>query len=189
MALNDLSHTGNIGNASKVSTRGETTASMDTNANANVNTHKNPDAREHRDMKKTLSASAEIEVPFHDVDAMCVCWHGHYLKYFEIARSALLRLFDYDYPEMQASGYLWPIVEVQVKYVRPARYGQKINVRAQLLEYENRLKIAYEIFDVVSGERLTKGHTIQVAVSMQTQELQFVSPDIVTANLARAWAR
>jgi len=138
---------------------------------------------------RVLTASAVVEVPFHDVDAMNVCWHGHYLKYFEIGRAALLRVFDYDYREMQASGYHWPIVEVHLKYVRPAIYGQQIEVRAQLLEYQNRLKIAYEIVDAVSGGRLTKGYTIQVAVDAATQELQFVSPPVVIEKLERAWAR
>jgi acyl-CoA thioester hydrolase len=138
---------------------------------------------------KTLTASATLEVPFHDVDAMNVCWHGHYLKYFEIGRAALLRAFDYDYREMQASGYLWPIVEAHVKYVRPSVYGQRLEVRAQLLEYENRLKIGYEIFDCASGERLTKGSTIQVAVDAATRETQFVSPAVVFEKLERAWAR
>ena len=87
------------------------------------------------DAPKVLTASATVEVPFHDVDAMNVCWHGHYLKYFEIGRAALLRVFDYDYREMQASGYLWPIVEAHLKYVRPATYGQQVEVRAQLLEW------------------------------------------------------
>jgi acyl-CoA thioester hydrolase len=136
-----------------------------------------------------LSASAEVEVPFHDVDAMNVCWHGHYLKYFESARAALLRAFDYDYPDMQASGYVWPVVEAYLKYVRPAVYGQRLEVRAHLLEYENRLKIGYEILDCASGTRLTKGYTVQVAVSAATQELQFVSPSVVFEKLERAWAR
>jgi acyl-CoA thioester hydrolase len=135
-----------------------------------------------------LTASADVEVPFHDVDAMHVCWHGHYLKYFEIGRAALLRKFDYDYAEMQASGYLWPVVEAHLKYVRPAVYGQKLEVRAQLLEYENRLKIGYEIFDRASSTRLTKGYTIQVAVSAATQELQFVSPPVVFKKLEGACA-
>ncbi|QIE23799.1 Thioesterase-like superfamily protein [Caballeronia sp. SBC1] len=138
---------------------------------------------------RVLTASAAVEVPFHDVDAMNVCWHGHYLKYFEIGRAALLRVFDYDYREMQASGYHWPIVEVHLKYVRPAIYGQQIEVRAQLLEYQNRLKIGYEIVDAASGGRLTKGHTIQVAVNAATQELQFVSPPVMIEKLERAWAR
>ncbi len=130
-----------------------------------------------------LTASIEVEVPFHDVDAMNVAWHGHYVKYFEIARCALLRLFDYDYPEMKASGYLWPVVECHLKYVRPAIYNQQLRVEATLLEYENRIKIGYEIFDVNSCERLTKGHTVQVAIDAITHELQYVSPAIVFKNL------
>ncbi len=136
-----------------------------------------------------LTAAARVEVPFHDVDAMNVCWHGHYLKYFELGRTALLRAFDYDYPAMQASGYLWPIVEAHLKYVRPAAYGQVLDVRTELLEFENRLKIAYEIVDVASQERMTKGYTIQVAVCAATRELQFVSPPIVFEKLEQQWPR
>ena len=135
-----------------------------------------------------LDAAVEVEVPFHDVDAMAVAWHGHYLKYCELARCALLRRFDYDYPQMQASGYLWPVVECYLKYVRPARYGQRLRVEATLVEYENRLKIAYLIQDAATGERLTKGYTTHVAINASTQELQFVSPPIVLANLKRACA-
>ena len=43
-----------------------------------------------------LQHSVEIEIPFHDVDMMEVAWHGHYVKYFEIARCALLDQFDYN---------------------------------------------------------------------------------------------
>ena len=138
--------------------------------------------------KVQLTATADVEVPFHDVDAMNVAWHGHYVKYFELARCALLRRFDYDYPEMQASGYLWPIVECQLKYVRPALYSQKLRVEATLLEYENRIKIAYQIRDAETGERLTKGYTVQVAVNAITRELQFVSPEIVFRNVEKACA-
>jgi acyl-CoA thioester hydrolase len=139
--------------------------------------------------RQSLTACARVEVPFHDVDAMNVCWHGHYLKYFEIGRAALLRAFDYDYPAMQASGYLWPIVEAHLKYVRPAAYGQALYVRTELIEFENRLKIGYEIVDVAGGERLTKGYTIQVAVCATTRELQFVSPPIVFDKLEQRWPR
>lgn len=132
-----------------------------------------------------ISASIEVEVPFHDVDAMHVAWHGHYIKYFELARCVLLRRFEYDYPQMEASGYLWPIVECYLKYVRPARYGQKLRVEAKLLEYENRLKIGYTIFDAASGEKLTKGYTVMVAVDGATRELQLVSPPIVFACLEK----
>ena len=136
-----------------------------------------------------LSAAVDVEVPFHDVDAMQVAWHGHYVKYFELARCALLRRFDYDYPQMQASGYLWPIVECHLKYIRPARYRQNLSVQATLIEYENRIKIAYQIRDRETGERLTKGYTVQVAVDAATRELQFVSPPVVFRNLEKAFSK
>jgi acyl-CoA thioester hydrolase len=52
-----------------------------------------------------------------------------------------------------------------------------------LLEFENRLKIGYTIRDVASGERMTKGYTVQVAVDAQTRELLFVSPAVVFEKL------
>jgi acyl-CoA thioester hydrolase len=133
----------------------------------------------------SLSAEIDIDVPFYDVDPMHVVWHGHYVKYFEHARCALLRLIDYDYPAMQASGYLWPVVELQLKYVHSATYGQRLLARATLLEYENRLKIGYLITDRASGERLTKGHSVQVAVHAATRELQFVSPKVLLDRLGK----
>lgn len=123
-----------------------------------------------------LSSEVMVDVPFHDVDVMEVVWHGHYVKYFEAARTVLLGRIDYDYPQMRASGYAWPVVECYLKYVRPARYGQRLLVRARLKEYENRIKIAYEIASPETGERLTKGYTVQVAVDLRNNELQFVSP-------------
>ena len=131
----------------------------------------------------SLSAEVEIEIPFFDVDPMAVAWHGHYVKYFEVARCAMLRKIDYDYPKMHESGYLFPVVELYLKYVNPARYGQLVVVAAELLEYENRLKIGYRIRDKATDQRLTKGWSVQVAIDAKTRELQFVSPKILLEKL------
>ena len=124
-----------------------------------------------------------IEIPFHDVDVMKVAWHGHYVKYFEIARCALLDAIDYNYPQMEASGYGWPVIDLRVRYAQPLRFQQKIRVIATLAEWENRLKVDYLIEDAQTGQRLTKGYTVQVAVDMQNGEMQFVSPEILFDKL------
>ena len=130
-------------------------------------------------MRTELKAEVEIQVPFHDVDGMHVVWHGHYYKYFEVARTKLLQSIDYDVHEMKASGYSWPIVETNCKYVRPILYDQLIQVSAKIQEYENRLKIIYQISDAKTGEKLATGHTTQVAVDMKNNEMCFVSPKIL----------
>jgi acyl-CoA thioester hydrolase len=127
----------------------------------------------------SLSAEVEIEIPFFDVDPMAVAWHGHYVKYFEVARCAMLRKIDYDYPKMHESGYMFPVVELYLKYVNAARYGQVVVVAAEILEYENRLKIGYRIRDKATSQRITRGWSVQVAIDAKTRELQFVSPRIL----------
>jgi acyl-CoA thioester hydrolase len=134
-------------------------------------------------MTKHHQASVDIEIPFHDVDVMEIVWHGHYAKYFEIARCALLEKIEYNYPQMRASGYAWPIIDLRVRYVKPAVFGQKITVNAAIVEWENRLKIDYQITDKATGSRLVKGHSIQVAVDMQTMTMCFESPKVLFEKL------
>ncbi len=130
-----------------------------------------------------FTAEIEMTVPFHDVDAMGVVWHGHYLRYMEIAREALLGQFDYGYRQMKASGYLWPVVDARVKYRAPLIFEQRIRVQARIEEYENRLRIGYRIFDGPSGKNTTSGYTIQVAVEQHSQELCFVSPPVLLQRM------
>ncbi len=128
-------------------------------------------------------AEVQLSVPFHDVDMMEIVWHGHYAKYFEIARCALLDSISYNYVEMKDSGYAWPIIELKTRFIKPARFGQDILVKAKVAEYELRLKIDYLIVDAEQGTRLTKGHTVQVAVDMKRQELLLASPPILLEKL------
>ncbi|QHI80062.1 thioesterase family protein [Serratia marcescens] len=133
-----------------------------------------------------FTADVELTIPFHDVDMMGVVWHGNYFRYFESAREALLNQFDYGYRQMQASGYVWPVVDTRVKYRDVLTFEQRIRVRAQLEEYENRLRIAYQIFDVLTAKRTTTGYTIQVAVEEKSREMCFVSPDILFERMGVA---
>jgi acyl-CoA thioester hydrolase len=129
------------------------------------------------------SAETEIQVQFFDLDPMEVVWHGHYVKYLEIARGALLDSIDYNYPQMRESGYLWPVIELQLRYVASARFGERLKLRAEIVEWENRLKIDYLISEASSGKRLTRASTIQVAVEIATGEMCFASPAVLFERL------
>ncbi|WP_248795969.1 acyl-CoA thioesterase [Pseudomonas sp. MWU13-2105] len=135
-----------------------------------------------------LHVDTEILVPFFDVDSMHVVWHGHYVKYLEVARCALLDHIGHNYTHMLESGYAWPVIDLQLRYVRGAVFGQKINVRANLVEWENRLKVNYLITDLASGERLTRASTVQVAVEIQSREMQLASPKIFVAAVEKVLA-
>ena len=136
-------------------------------------------------MKSIVSETIDFHVQFYDCDPMAICWHGNYVRYFEKARCALLKKIDYDYPDMKASGYAWPVIDVNVRYVRAIKYDQHIKITASLVEYEHYLLINYLITDFETGERLSKGSTKQVAVTGEGFDMQLISPPIVRQKLEK----
>lgn len=132
---------------------------------------------------RQLEHEVEIEIPFHDCDPADIVWHGNYARYFEVARCALLETLNYNYDHMRQSGYAWPLVDFQARFVKPLRFKQKVRVRARIVEWEYRLKIDYLISDAASGERLTKGFTTQVALNIATGEMCLASPPLLLEKL------
>ena len=130
-----------------------------------------------------LEAGVEIEIPFFDQDSAGIAWHGNYVKYFEVARCVLLDKLNYNYLDMIESGFFWPVIDIHIRYINPAKFKQKIWVSATLTEWENRLKINYLITDVETGSRLTKGYSVQVAVEISSGEMLLASPSILYEKL------
>lgn len=128
-------------------------------------------------------AETEIDVQFFDLDPMNIVWHGNYVKYLEVARCALLEGIGYNYMQMKDSGYMWPVIDVNLRYIGSAVFGQRLRVRAELVEWENRLKVDYLITCAATGKRLTRASTTQVAVDIKTGEMCFGSPPVLFEKL------
>lgn len=136
-----------------------------------------------------VEATVDALVAFHDVDVAGVVWHGHYLKYLENARWALMERLDFGLDAMIASGYVWPIVEVHVKYVHAARFGERLSVQASLVEWQSRLGVNYLVTNAATAERVARARTVQVAVEASTGVLQFASPAVLLERVAAATKR
>ena len=130
-------------------------------------------------MSDILSIDISREIPFYDVDSYRIVWHGHYPKYFEEARCALLTKLGCSYADMEEWGYFFPIIELNTRYIKPLMFQQKISIRATLTEWRNQLSIDYVITDLKTKERLTKANTSQVSILMPDKITQFESPEIL----------
>ena len=128
--------------------------------------------------KKTIAEEICFPVEFYDVDSMQVVWHGNYVKYMEKARCALLDRIGFGYLEMARSDYVFPVVDVRVKYVRPLRFGERVRAVARLAEYEACIKIKFEFYNADTGELTTKAESTQMAVSNKSGESSFLTPEI-----------
>jgi acyl-CoA thioester hydrolase len=129
-------------------------------------------------MQCEISAEVEFTAEFYDVDSMRIVWHGNYIKYFEKARCALLNKIGYDYTEMEESGWAFPVASISVKYINSLRFKDTVRAKAVLTEYENCIKIKYELFNAKTGQLCTKGESTQMAINIESGESCMVCPPV-----------
>nr|AGS53044.1 FIG002571: 4-hydroxybenzoyl-CoA thioesterase domain protein [uncultured bacterium contig00031] len=126
-----------------------------------------------------IFAETQIPVEFYHLDPFWVVWHGNYLKFFEAGRRALLEKIGYGYLEIEKSGFVFPIVNISVKYMEPLRIQDQIRVRAILVEYETCLKVKYEVYNSKTGRLIAKGKSTQMAYDINKGESRFACPRIL----------
>jgi acyl-CoA thioester hydrolase len=124
------------------------------------------------------SATVRFCIPFCDVDAMQVVWHGNYLKYFDAARDRLFSDAGIDlYRVVEDGGLVFPITRSQTKHIRPLRFRDEVDCKATLVEAECRLVVDFEIRLAGSGQLCTKGRTEQAAVRLPDGRLELRLPE------------
>lgn len=122
-----------------------------------------------------LRVAVDVVVPFQDADPTGVAWHGNYFRYYDAARAALLAKLDFGYRRMADVGQLWPIIDTRVRYRSSIAYGESVAVSAQLVEWDFRLVIYYEIRDR-TGRLVNEAYTSQVPVSAKSEALVIGTP-------------
>ncbi len=135
-------------------------------------------------MKAIVSASAEATPQFYDLDPMNIVWHGHYPRFLELGRVAVMKRIGYNYQEMVESGFAWPIIDLRMRYARPMRLDKTVKVTAGIVEWENALRITYSIVDAETGERVMRASSSQVALAIGTFDMLWVTPPVLREKLA-----
>lgn len=110
-----------------------------------------------------IVSRSQIVVRYAETDMMGVVYHGNYLPWFEVGRTTLLKEMGIVYRQLEADGYRLPVLEVAVKYQRPALYDDTITIVTTLREKPLlRIRLDYEVRR--GDELLATGHTVHAFI-------------------------
>lgn len=110
-----------------------------------------------------IVSRAQVTVRYAETDMMGVVYHGSYLPWFEIGRTTLLRELGLPYRELESQGFFLPVLEVGVKYLRPARYDDTLTIVTTVRERPLlRIHLEYEVRR--GDEVLATGHTVHAFI-------------------------
>jgi acyl-CoA thioester hydrolase len=136
-------------------------------------------------MARSVSTSVTLKVPYYDVDLMQIVWHGHYLKYFEVARQALFKECGVDLQRtMEDTKYVFPVVRSTIKHIWPLRFGDEFICTAVVREARVRIVLDFEIKLISNDKVCAKGWSEQVAVLLPEMEMVFQIPEEIQKALS-----
>jgi acyl-CoA thioester hydrolase len=109
-----------------------------------------------------------IEVRYQETDQMGVVYHANYLVWFEIGRTKFIEHLGLSYIEMEKNNVVSPVVDAQISFKKPVRYGERVFVETWLESYDGLKTVyGYQIVDENDDIRVS-GSSRHVIVKKDT---------------------
>lgn len=131
-----------------------------------------------------FSFDTNIRVRYAETDQMGVVYHGNFFQYFEVARAESIRQLGLTYADMEKMGVIMPVIEVQCRYLRPARYDDLLTVRVILHEMpvNHKVEFHHEVLNE-QGDLLATGKVLLYFMEAATFK-RTVMPEVLRSHLA-----
>lgn len=84
--------------------------------------------------KKMQTHTIKIRVRYGETDQMGYVYYGNYAQYFEMGRVEWLRNLGVSYKEMEEHGVMLPVVNLNVNYLKPAKYDNLLTLKTTLIK-------------------------------------------------------
>lgn len=126
--------------------------------------------------------TSQIRVRYGHTDKMGYVYYGNYPYYYEIGRSEAIRALGVSYKQIEDMGILMPVTRLNIKYVQPAFYDEKLTIKTTIPQMPGRgILFTYEIFNE-KNIRTNLGETSLVFLDGKTNRLVH-APDILVEKL------
>lgn len=101
----------------------------------------------------------EIESRYQETDQMGFIYHGNYPTWFEVARTDYITKLGFSYKDMEDSGIISPVTDLNINYIKSITYPEKVKIKTWVEKYSPlRSLYYYEIYNE-AGELATTGST------------------------------
>ncbi len=114
-----------------------------------------------------MKSIKKLEVRYNETDKMGVVYHANYVVWFDLARVQLVRDLGYEISELEKKGIMFPVISVDVKYLRSVRYGDKVEIHTHIKKM-TKIKTTYEHKVYSNDELACVGTTVLVHADVES---------------------
>ena len=110
-----------------------------------------------------------VRVRYSETDQMGYVYYGNYARFYEIGRTELMRSRGIHYKTMEEHGIMMPVVSMEVRYLRPARYDDLIEIRTHIRDVSERYIVFESRIYNESDQLLNRGIVKLCFIDSQSQ--------------------
>ena len=112
----------------------------------------------------------ELRSRYGETDKMGYVYYGHYLTYFETARTEMIRKNGISYSGMEDQGIMLPVIHSEVEYKSPIFYDEPVIIRVKLFDKPVvRLQTFYEVYAKDRDQLCAKGEVSLAFMDAETR--------------------
>ena len=126
-----------------------------------------------------------MRVRYAETDQMNIVYYGNYAQYFDVGRVESIRQLGYTYKDMEAEGVIMPVVELNIRYLRPATYDDLLTVKTIVREmpHDHKIEFFQEVYNE-AGKLLTSGKVLLYFLELVSRK-KTTMPETLKHKLAK----
>ncbi len=114
----------------------------------------------------TRQSVSTIRVRYAETDQMGVAYHANYFVWFEVGRTDWLRTFGVTYRDLEAEGFLLPVIEAHCEYKTSARYDDELRITSTA-RLVSAVRVAFDYEITGPSATIATGHTVHATLDRQ----------------------
>ncbi|TXF79168.1 acyl-CoA thioesterase [Chryseobacterium sp.] len=133
-----------------------------------------------------IHTTHSIRVRYGETDPMKYVYYGNYAEYLEVARVELFRSLGFSYDEIEKRGIWLPVSEYQIKYIKPARYDEILEIHTFIKKIPGvKLEFEYEIYNPAK-QKISEARTTLFFLDSETDKI-IKCPDFLLELIEKKW--
>ena len=106
----------------------------------------------------------QVRVRYGETDQMGYCYYGNYAQFYEVGRVEALRDLGFPYKSLEEQGVLLPVLDFQIRYLKPAFYDDLLTVKTMIKELPSaKISFEFEMYNE-AGEKINFGTVVLVFI-------------------------
>lgn len=119
-----------------------------------------------------MITKTRLTVRYAETDQMAIVHHSNYPIWYEAGRTEFTKAMGIPYSKIEEEGVLFPLLELQCKYIQAAKYGDVVIVETSITKLNMvKVEFSYKVYRESDGVLLNTGSTVHGMVSRELRPI------------------